>query len=207
MSGFLYIISAPSGAGKTSLVSKLIEQDSHISVSVSCTTRPKREGEKDGINYHFLTIDRFKEKREQGDFLEDAEVFGNFYGTSKSHVEQQLKAGKDVILEIDWQGAQQIRQLMPNVISIFILPPSLQELQRRLTLRGTDSDAVIAERMNEAVNEMSHYPEYDYLVINYHFEKALEELHSIFRAGRLRQQAQVLAHKNLLAGLLEQNVN
>lgn len=202
MSGTLYIVSAPSGAGKTSLVSKLIEQDSHIIVSVSTTTRAMREGEQDGVNYHFSSIDEFKQKIEHGDFLEYAEVFGNYYGTSKSAVENELKAGKDVILEIDWQGAQQVRKLMPEATSIFILPPSLEELNRRLNNRGTDSEEIIAGRMNEAVSEMSHYHEYDYIVINYHFEKALEELHSIFKAGRLRQATQANTHKNLISGLL-----
>jgi guanylate kinase len=202
MSGTLYIVSAPSGAGKTSLVSKLIEQDSHIIVSVSTTTREKRQGEHDGVNYHFSSIEEFKQKIEHGDFLEYAEVFGNYYGTSKSAVESELKAGKDVILEIDWQGAQQVRKLMPEATSIFILPPSLEELNRRLNNRGTDSEEIIAGRMNEAVSEMSHYHEYDYIVINYHFEKALEELHSIFKAGRLRQNAQAQTHKNLISGLL-----
>lgn len=202
MSGSLYIVSAPSGAGKTSLVSKLIEQDTHIMVSVSSTTRPKRDGEEDGVNYHFLETETFLEKIEHGDFLEHAEVFGNFYGTSKSSVEAQLNAGKDVILEIDWQGAQQVRKLMPEATSIFILPPSLEELQRRLNNRGTDSAEVIEKRMNEAVSEMSHYDEYDYIVINYNFEKALEELHSIFKAGRLRHEVQSKAHKNMIAGLL-----
>lgn len=202
MSGTLYIVSAPSGAGKTSLVTKLIEQDAHIIVSVSTTTRDKREGEKDGVNYHFSSIETFQQKIKHGDFLEYAEVFGNYYGTSKSTVENELKAGKDVILEIDWQGAQQVRQLMPEATSIFILPPSLEELNRRLNTRGTDSEEIIAGRMSEAVSEMSHYHEYDYIVINYHFEKALEELHSIFKAGRLRQAAQAKTHKNLINGLL-----
>ncbi|BBP47085.1 guanylate kinase [Thiosulfatimonas sediminis] len=202
MSGSLYIVSAPSGAGKTSLVNKLIEQDSHIMVSVSTTTRPQRAGEQDGINYHFSSVEGFQEKIEHGDFLEYAEVFGNYYGTSKSAVESQLKAGKDVILEIDWQGAQQIRKLMPQATSIFILPPSLEELHRRLNNRGTDSAEIIDGRMNEAVNEMSHYHEYDFIVINYHFEKALEELHSIFKAGRLTQKVQSQNHQNLINGLL-----
>ena len=180
MSGSLYIVSAPSGAGKTSLVSKLVELDSHIKVSVSSTTRPSRNGEVDGVNYHFLSVAQFEAKIAEGDFLEHAQVFDNYYGTSKSAVEEQLKAGKDVILEIDWQGAQQVRKLIPQAISIFILPPSLEELQRRLTSRGTDSDEVIARRMRDAVNEMSHYHEFDYIVINNHFETALKQLHSIF---------------------------
>lgn len=202
MSGSLYIVSAPSGAGKTSLVSKLVELDSHIKVSVSSTTRPSRNGEVDGVNYHFLSVAQFEAKIAEGDFLEHAQVFDNYYGTSKSAVEEQLKAGKDVILEIDWQGAQQVRKLIPQAISIFILPPSLEELQRRLTSRGTDSDEVIARRMRDAVNEMSHYHEFDYIVINNHFETALKQLHSIFQAGRLTQAKQVQQHSNLIDALI-----
>lgn len=202
MSGALYIISAPSGAGKTSLVSQLIELDSHIVVSVSSTTRPMRPGEENGVNYHFLSIEEFESKIADGDFLEHAKVFDNYYGTSKSTVEQQLAKGKDVILEIDYQGAQQVRQLMPHATSIFILPPSQEELKRRLTGRGTDSEEVIAKRLAESMNEMSHYHEFDYLVINNNFQIALKELHSIFQAGRLTQSAQVIAHKNLIDNLL-----
>lgn len=202
MSGSLYIVSAPSGAGKTSLVGKLIELDSHIKVSVSSTTRPMRPGEENGINYHFLSIEQFKQKISEGDFLEHAQVFDNFYGTSRSSVEEQLKSGKDVILEIDWQGAQQVRQLIPEAISIFILPPSLEELSRRLNNRGTDSEAVIARRMRDAVSEMSHYDEFDYIVINNHFDTALKQLHSIFLAGRLSKARQVTQHKNLIDALL-----
>jgi guanylate kinase len=202
MSGSLYIVSAPSGAGKTSLVSKLVELDSHIKVSVSSTTRPSRNGEVDGVNYHFLSVAQFEAKIAEGDFLEHAQVFDNYYGTSKSAVEEQLKAGKDVILEIDWQGAQQVRKLIPQAISIFILPPSLEELQRRLTSRGTDSEEVIARRMRDAVNEMSHYHEFDYIVINNHFETALKQLHSIFQAGRLTQAKQVQQHSNLIDALI-----
>lgn len=205
MSGSLYIISAPSGAGKTSLVSKLIELDSHIKVSVSSTTRPMRPGEEDGVNYHFLSVEQFQEKIAQNDFLEHAQVFDNFYGTSKSAVEAQLKAGKDVILEIDWQGAQQVRELIPEAISIFILPPSLEELNRRLSGRGTDSEEVIARRMRDAVSEMSHYDEFDYIVINNNFEIALKQLHSIFSAGRLTKEKQVTQHANLIQALVASN--
>lgn len=203
MSGALYIISAPSGAGKTSLVSQLIELDSHICVSVSSTTRPMRTGEEEGINYHFLSVENFEEKIQQGDFLEHAKVFDNYYGTSKSSVESQLEKGKDVILEIDWQGAQQVRQLMPEATSIFILPPSKEELKRRLTGRGTDSEQVIAKRLSESMNEMSHYHEFDYLVVNNHFQTALNELHTIFQAGRLTQKAQRNQHQSLINQLLD----
>ncbi len=203
MSGSLYIISAPSGAGKTSLVNKLIQLDSHIVVSTSSTTRPIRPGEEDGVNYHFLSTESFEQKIADDDFLEHAKVFDNFYGTSKSTVEAQLKKGKDVILEIDWQGAQQVRSIMPDAISIFILPPSLAELQRRLSGRGTDSDDVIARRMADAQSEISHYHEFDYIVINNVFDIALEELHSIFNATRLTQDNQFKKHRSLIQSLIE----
>ncbi len=206
MSGSLYIISAPSGAGKTSLVSQLIGLDSSIAVSVSCTTRPMRPGEVDGVNYHFLTVEEFETKIQEGDFLEYAKVFDNYYGTSRSSVKAQLNAGKDVILEIDWQGAQQVRRLMPQVTSIFILPPSMNELHRRLKARGTDDDDVIERRMKDAINEMSHYKEFDYLVINNHFETTLKDLHSIFKARRLRRPAQLQAHKVLIKDLLGMDI-
>jgi len=203
MSGSLYIVSAPSGAGKTSLVSKLIEQDSRIVVSISTTTREMRSGEQDGVNYHFSSVEEFNEKIAQGDFLEHAKVFDNFYGTSKSAVEAQLAAGKDVILEIDWQGAQQVRELMPQAISIFILPPSREELRKRLTNRGTDSAEIIERRMQDAVSEMSHYAEFDYIVINNNFEIALSNLQSIFTANRLQNEKQIALHKNMISALLE----
>lgn len=203
MRGSLYIVSAPSGAGKTSLVGKLIELDSRIRVSISSTTRDKRPGEENGVNYHFLSIEAFQAKIAQGDFLEHAQVFDNFYGTSQSSVESQLNSGKDVILEIDWQGAQQVKALMPNAISIFILPPSLKELKKRLTGRGTDSDEIIERRMADAVSEISHYNEFDYLVINNNFDIALKELHSIFSSGRLTLAKQVEAHNNLIQAMLD----
>ncbi len=203
MRGSLYIVSAPSGAGKTSLVGKLIELDSRIRVSVSSTTRDKRPGEENGVNYHFLSIEEFQTRISQGDFLEHAQVFDNFYGTSQSSVENQLNSGKDVILEIDWQGAQQVRALMPNAISIFILPPSLKELKKRLTGRGTDSEEIIERRMADAVSELSHYNEFDYIVINNNFDIALKELHSIFSSGRLTQARQVETHNSLIQAMLD----
>lgn len=205
MAGSLFIISAPSGAGKTSLVSKLIEKDQRIQVSVSSTTRPKRPGEEDGINYHFLSLDAFEQKVAQQDFLEHAKVFDNYYGTSKSSVEQQLNDGKDVILEIDWQGAQQVRKIIPQAISIFILPPSLKILEQRLRNRATDSDEVINRRMQDAVSEMTHYNEFDYLVINNHFEIALEELHTIFLANRQSRERQVSEHQVLINEMTQPN--
>lgn len=203
MRGSLYIVSAPSGAGKTSLVGKLIELDSRIRVSVSSTTRDIRPGEENGVNYHFLSIEEFQARISQGDFLEHAQVFDNFYGTSQSSVENQLSSGKDVILEIDWQGAQQVRELMPNAISIFILPPSLTELKKRLTGRGTDSYEIIERRMADAVSELSHYNEFDYIVINNNFDIALKELHHIFSSGRLTQTRQVEAHNSLIQAMLD----
>jgi len=205
MKGSLYIVAAPSGAGKTSLVSKLIEADQHIQVSVSTTTRDARPGEENGINYHFVSIDDFKQKVAEGDFLEHAEVFGNYYGTSKTTVNNRLEKGKDLILEIDWQGARQIRQQIPDAISIFILPPSLQELRKRLTGRGTDSKDIIEGRMSKAINEMTHYDEFDYLVINDHFDIALNELHTIFIANRLRLANQRANHATLINELIQLN--
>lgn len=204
MKGALYIISAPSGAGKTSLVSQLIEQDDRIKVSVSTTTRAMRPGEQEGVNYHFVSIESFESKVNEGDFLEHAKVFDNYYGTAKSSVMAQLDDGYDVILEIDWQGAQQIRKLIPHAHSIFILPPSLSELERRLTGRGTDSTEVIERRMQDAVSEMSHYDEFDYVVINNVFNLALEELKSIFAANRLGLQRQTQKHASLFASLTQQ---
>lgn len=198
MAGTLFIISAPSGAGKTSLVTKLIDRDSRIQASVSSTTRPKRDGEEDGVNYHFLSVETFQQKIENGDFLEHAKVFDNFYGTSKTDVDTLLAAEKDVILEIDWQGAQQVRALMPTAVSIFILPPSLKELERRLKGRGTDSEAVIQQRTDEAIAEMQHYKEFDYLVINNHFDIALNDLHSIFLANRQSLARQYAEHATMI---------
>ncbi len=200
----LYIISAPSGAGKTSLVKALVEADAQLQVSISYTTRTMRPGERDGINYFFVDREAFQQMLSRGDFLESAEVFDNFYGTAQQSVEEMLARGVSVILEIDWQGARQIQQLMPDAIAIFILPPSLNALKERLTNRGQDDDAVITRRMNEAKNEMAHYHEADYLVINDDFALALLELQSIF-AGHgqaFRQQTQQQQHRRLLEALL-----
>lgn len=200
-SGILYILSAPSGAGKTSLVKALLEQLPGVSVSVSHTTRAMRPGEIDGVNYHFTAKDDFAAMIERGEFLEHAEVFGNFYGTSQQWVQQTLDQGQDLILEIDWQGAKQVRRLMPAARSIFILPPSLQALQQRLDNRGQDSAEIIAGRMQQATSEMSHYVEYDYLVINDDFAVALQELKSIFISGQLQQGRQHQRHAQLLQQL------
>ncbi len=200
--GTLYTISAPSGAGKTSLVAALIEHDSAIRVSVSHTTRPMRLGEQDGINYHFTDKDTFASMLEKNQFLEHATVFDNFYGTSQQWVEDTLDKQQDVILEIDWQGAAQVRKLMPNAVAIFILPPSKQALEQRLTGRGQDSADVIAKRMSEAQNEMSHYVEADYLIVNDDFDTALTELKAVFNAQRCNLANQLLQQDALLQDLL-----
>ena len=200
--GRLYIISAPSGAGKTSLVAALLKADSAIEVSISHTTRKSRPGEQDGINYHFVDVQAFEQLISEGAFLEHAKVFDNYYGTSRAWIESRLAAGQDVILEIDWQGAQQVRKIMLNAMSIFILPPSKEALRSRLMGRGQDSEDIIERRMSEAESESSHYGEYDYLVINDDFDVALADLVSIFRAQRLVTDQQKLRNGNILAGLL-----
>lgn len=200
--GTLYIISAPSGAGKTSLVKALLERDAQIRVSVSHTTRAMRPGEINGVNYHFVDRDTFLGMREQGEFLECAEVFGNCYGTSQRTLEETLAQGIDLILEIDWQGARQVREVLPHAKSIFILPPTQEDLRQRLNSRGQDSEEVINARMQEAVSEMSHYPEYDYVVINDQFADALDDLRAIFRANRLHHVAQRRRQASLLEQLL-----
>lgn len=201
--GTLFIVSAPSGAGKTSLVRELIESLDGIQVSVSHTTRQRREGEVDGVNYHFVDVPTFEAMVEQGDFFEYARVFDNYYGTSRSAVQAMLAAGQDVILEIDWQGARQVRAQLPEAVSVFILPPSREELERRLAGRGTDEHAVIARRMRDAVDEMSHHDEYDYLVINDDFTTALRELQSLVIARRLTLERVGEHHAPLLAALLD----
>ena len=197
-SGSLFTVSAPSGAGKTSLVSALVNSLSDVCVSVSHTTRPRRPGEECGVNYHFTDRETFESMLSADAFLESAEVFGNLYGTSRAAVEQQLARGLDVILEIDWQGARQVRELMPGCVSIFILPPSREALEKRLFDRGQDSEEVIARRLAAAEEEMSHYRENDYLIVNDEFETALQQLSSIILANRLRlAQQQARLHETL----------
>ena len=200
--GTLYTVSAPSGAGKTSLVNALIQRCSGLRVSVSHTTRPMRPGEEDGVNYHFIDGEIFRDMLAQGQFLEHAQVFGNLYGTSRTWVEQQLDAGTAVILEIDWQGAQQVKLLLPKTQAIFILPPSRATLEQRLTARGQDDSAIIAARMAEAVEEMSHYVQGDYLVVNQDFDEALAQLQSIVTCQRLRTSRQKVELEQLLRDLL-----
>ena len=200
--GTLYILSAPSGAGKTSLLKSLRQQDGALQVSISHTTRPMRPGEEDGRDYHFISQEQFQQMVGAEAFLEHAEVFGNFYGTSESGVRAQLDAGQDTVLEIDWQGARQVRQRFPEAVSIFILPPSPEALYERLSARGQDSEAVIQGRMQQAVSEMSHYEEFDYLVINDDFDSALAELAAIVTARRLRMTVQSERHSEQIAALL-----
>lgn len=200
--GTLYTVSAPSGAGKTSLVKALVESTTGICVSVSHTTRAMRPGEENGINYHFVDHDTFSKMVSENAFLEHAQVFTNCYGTSHAWVNEQLNAGSDVILEIDWQGAEQVRRLMPDAVSIFILPPSQECLRQRLTGRGQDGEDVIKARMAEAKSEMSHYSEADYLVINDDFEQALNEFRSIIVSERLKLTTQAQKHQALLKNLL-----
>jgi guanylate kinase len=200
--GTLYIISAPSGAGKTSLVKALLESTDDIMVSVSHTTRGIRPGEVDGRDYHFTSVETFRSMIGDNAFLEHAQVFDNYYGTSRSSTLDMMGHGVDVILEIDWQGAQQVRQKMPEAVSIFILPPSREELERRLRGRGTDADEVIARRLGEAVAEISHYHEFDYLVFNDDFDTALDELRAIIIARRQRAEVQIPANQAALDVLL-----
>lgn len=200
--GKLFVISAPSGAGKSSLVSALCERDASIRVSVSHTTRAPRPGEEDGVSYNFTSQAEFEAGIKAGQFLEYAKVFDHYYGTSGEWVKAQLTAGIDVILEIDWQGAQQVRQLIPECTSIFILPPSVEALEQRLNSRGQDDAQVIARRMKDAQSEMSHWHEFEYLVINDAFSIALDELHAIFVAERQKQPRQAINQQELVESLL-----
>lgn len=199
--GTLFVISAPSGAGKTSLVAEMLHADQKLGVSVSHTTRPMREGEKDGINYHFVSRDEFEAMISRGDFLEHADVFGNYYGTSQVWVREMLAIGRDVILEIDWQGASQVRRLIPECVSVFIVPPSYEVLRDRLVGRGTDVSEVVERRLSEAREECGHVGEFDYLVVNDGFQEALADLLAIVRSQRLQMIAQQARHRQLLTGL------
>lgn len=200
--GILYIVAAPSGAGKTSLVRRLIETTPGVAVSISHTTRPPRLSEQDGEHYYFTAPDAFEAMIVEGAFLEHAQVFGNRYGTSRAVVQAQLAAGLDVILEIDWQGARQIRELMPDSLSIFILPPSRTALRQRLAGRGQDSAEVIEQRLAAALDDLSHYTEFDYLVINDDFATALDALRAILITQRQRRTVQMERQQELLQQLL-----
>lgn len=201
-SGQLYVVSAPSGAGKTSLVKALVDGNNDLAVSVSHTTRAKRPGEINGINYHFVSIAEFNDLKERGGFFEWAQVFDNFYGTSKQAVIEQLNQGMDVILEIDWQGAAQVKQQMPNAVAIFILPPSTAALRQRLTGRGQDDESIIERRMQSARDEISHYGDADFVVLNDQFETALNELQTIIKSQRLTQHHQSLRLTSVIDDLL-----
>ena len=201
--GNLFILSAPSGAGKSSLINALLKKHADMKVSVSHTTRAPRPGEENGVHYHFASTDEFKALIAKDDFFEWAQVFDNYYGTSKQAIESQLDAGIDVFLDIDWQGAQQVRKIMPSVQTIFILPPSKEELEQRLNNRGQDSAEVIASRMAKAQSETSHYNEYDFVIVNDDFETALADIKIIVMAQRLTLKAQEDRHQVLLNSLLK----
>ena len=201
--GNLFILSAPSGAGKSSLINALLAKHSDMKVSVSHTTRAPRPGEENTVHYHFVSVDEFKALIAKDDFFEWAQVFDNYYGTSKQAIEQQLAAGIDVFLDIDWQGARQVRELVADVETIFILPPSKAELESRLNNRGQDSQEVIAGRMAQAQSETSHFNEYDYVVVNDDFATALNEIETIVLAKRLSLQSQAIRHQELLTDLLK----
>lgn len=202
MIGHLYIVAAPSGAGKTTLVKLLLENDSAIRVSISSTTREPRPGELDGREYHFVSVEDFLGMVGRGEFIEWAEVHGNYYGTSRRWIEGELAAGRDVLLEIDWQGAQQVRKIFPQAIGVFILPPSLAALKERLAGRGTDSAETIARRFAAARDEMRHVDEFDYVIINDDLQQALGNLHSVLGATRLQYSTQRQRHSALFASLL-----
>jgi guanylate kinase len=201
MKGNIFIICAPSGAGKTSLVAELRRRDHSARLSVSHSTRAPRPGEQDGRDYHFVSRTTFEAMIARGEFLESAEVHGNLYGTSQTWIDEQLARDVDIVLEIDWQGAQQVRRLIPEAIGIFILPPSPDTLRRRLVDRGQDSDSVIERRLQAARGEIAHLAEFDYVMINNNFDDAVEDLVSIVRATRLRTAAQVSRHSDLINSL------
>lgn len=192
--GTLFVVSAPSGAGKTTLVKLLLERDAQVRHSISYTTRTPRPGEQNGREYHFIDIPTFVAMRDRGEFLEWAEVHGNFYGTSRVWLEERMQAGQDMLLEIDWQGAQQVRQMFPSAVSIFILPPSIPELERRLRGRGQDAEEVIQRRVAAALGEMRHVGEFDFAIINNDLQEALEDLCAAVRASRLRFAPQAARH-------------
>jgi len=202
MRGTLYVVAAPSGAGKSSIVNAVLARDPQIALSISFTSRQPRPGERHAQHYNFVSADEFKAMIRAGDFFEYAQVHGDWKGTARQSVEPQLAAGKDVLLEIDWQGARQVRAKVPDAVSVFILPPSRQALEQRMRNRGQDSEAVIQRRLAAAREEMSHYDEFDYLIVNEVFQTAVDEMCAIFSASRLRREPQVVRHAALVSALL-----
>ena len=204
MRGTLFIVAAPSGAGKSSVVNACLARDPHICLSISFTSRAPRPGERHAEHYHFIDADQFQRMVAAGDFFEHALVHGDWKGTARQSVEPQLAAGKDVLLEIDWQGARQVREQVPEAVSLFILPPSTAALEQRMRNRGQDSEETIARRLAAAREEISHHDEFDYLVVNEHFQTAVGEMCAIFAASRLRRDAQAQRHAGLIRALLEE---
>jgi guanylate kinase len=202
MHGTLYIVAAPSGAGKSSLVNACLAKDPGIRLSVSFTSRAARPGERHAEHYHFVSVEEFQRMVAAGDFFEHALVHGDWKGTARQSVEPQLATGKDVLLEIDWQGARQVRAQVPEAVSVFILPPSREALEQRMRARGQDSEQVIRQRLAAAREEMSHYDEFDYVIVNEDFATAVDEMCSIFAASRLRREPQVARHRDLIKTLL-----
>jgi len=200
-SGCLFVIAAPSGGGKTSLVAALLEREPGIRLSVSYTTRPPRPGEEDGVHYHFVDVPKFMARKDAGEFLEHANVHGNWYATSANWLRGEMQAGRDVLLEIDWQGASQVRRQIPGSILIFILPPSLESLRQRLVRRGQDSDAVIESRLAAAREEMRHAAEFDYVIMNQDFARAVDDLSVIVRSARLATARQLVRHARTIHDL------
>jgi guanylate kinase len=205
MRGTLYIVAAPSGAGKSSIVNACLARDGNIRLSISFTSRKARPGERHAEHYHFIGKDEFQRMIDAGEFFEHALVHGDWKGTARQSVEPQLAAGRDVLLEIDWQGARQVREKVPDAVSIFILPPSRAALEERMRKRGQDSEAVMAQRLAAAREEMSHFDEFDYVIVNEHFDTAVAEMCAIFVASRLRKQAQMERHADLIAVLLSED--
>lgn len=201
IAGNILLVVAPSGAGKSTLVNALLAKDPAIQLSVSYTTRPPRPGETDGREYHFVSVEDFKARRARGEFLESAEVHGNFYATSRVWIEERMHEGRDVLLEIDWQGARQVKAAFAHALGIFILPPSIDALEKRLHKRGQDSPQVIARRLLAAGSEIAHAPEFDYVIINEDFDRALADLTAIVTAARLRYASQAARHHELFAQL------
>ncbi len=199
--GNLFVVAAPSGAGKSTLVNALLEQEPHISLSISYTTRPPRPGEQNGREYHFISVEAFHAKHAAHEFLESAQVHGNYYATSRIRIAEQMAAGSDVLLEIDWQGALQVKKQFPEAVSVFILPPSIAALQERLEKRGQDEKDVIARRILAAGGEIAHAPEFEYVIINQSFTSALEELRAVVGATRCRFSAQAVRHQPLFSQL------